>query len=136
MLPHAESHAPRPHPDAPQEIVENFDHYKKLHDSGPHFDPEKLVKHGAAEGVAQGEPVAADETSTIYDLPSRFWDTPALRWSPAEMEAINVCHTHSRSRAARRCWMPNRRSRKRIEERRHERLRAGRAVVVRGAVAA
>lgn len=84
-----ESHAPRPHPDAPQEIVENFDHYKKLHDSGPHFDPEKLVKHGGAEGAAQGEPVAADETSTIYDLPSRFWDTPSLRWSPAEMEAIN-----------------------------------------------
>lgn len=83
----AESHEPKPHPDAPKEVADNFDHYKKLHDSGPHFNPEKLEQSGA---VDLG-PVSGDEKSTVFDLPPRFWNTPSLRWSPMEVDAINVC---------------------------------------------
>ncbi|WFD03174.1 t-SNARE affecting a late Golgi compartment protein 2 [Malassezia obtusa] len=80
-----ESHEPKPHPDAPKEVADNFDHYKKLHDSGPHFNPEKLEQSGA---VDLG-PVSGDEKSTVFDLPPRFWNTPSLRWSPMEVDAIN-----------------------------------------------
>ena len=78
-----ESHEPKPHPDAPKDIAENFDHYKKLHDTGPHFNPDKLEQQNASQGESQ----ASEEASNLFDLPPRFWNTPSLRWSPAEMEA-------------------------------------------------
>lgn len=40
--------------------------------------------------VSSGEQDAISGASSVFDLPPRFWDTPSMRYSPVEMEAINV----------------------------------------------
>lgn len=81
-----EPHEPHPHPDAPPEIAKDFDNFRKTFETGPHFNPDKVVK----PDVSSGEQDAISGSSSVFDLPSRFWDTPSMRYSPMEMEAINV----------------------------------------------
>ncbi|WFD40338.1 uncharacterized protein MJAP1_003324 [Malassezia japonica] len=80
-----ETHEPHPHPDAPPEIAKDFDNFRKTFESGPHFNPDKVVK----PDVSSGEQDAISGASSVFDLPPRFWDTPSMRYSPVEMEAIN-----------------------------------------------
>ena len=61
-------------------------------ESGPHYDPSKLKPFSLDSGKsASGQTDSRDAVTTVFDLPRRFWDTPALRMSPAEMDAIQVC---------------------------------------------
>lgn len=102
--PVAEAHTPHPHPAAPSNIVSSFDHFQKVFASGPHFHPEKLEqpsssnsasspRSGSGSGLLgnvdmNGREVAED----IHLLPERFWKTPALAFSDAEMEAVMVSY--------------------------------------------
>ncbi|CBQ71441.1 conserved hypothetical protein [Sporisorium reilianum SRZ2] len=92
-----EAHTPHPHPAAPSSIVSSFDHFQKVFASGPHFHPEKLQQPSSqssqsgasASGLLgnvdmNGREVAED----VHLLPERFWRTPALAFSDAEMEAV------------------------------------------------
>lgn len=88
-----ESHTPHPHPEAPASVVSSFDHFQKVFSSGPHFHPEKLQSapasssSGAQQGVNMDGREAAED---IHLLPERFWKTPALAFSPEEMDAVMV----------------------------------------------
>ncbi|KAI3482031.1 hypothetical protein L1887_55346 [Cichorium endivia] len=97
-----ESHTPHPHPEAPASVVSSFDHFQKVFSSGPHFHPEKLQSapasssSGAQQGVNMDGREAAED---IHLLPERFWKTPALAFSPEEMDAVmtkDLRNAHSR----------------------------------------
>ncbi|EDP43319.1 hypothetical protein MGL_2329 [Malassezia globosa CBS 7966] len=82
-------HKPQPHPDAPEDIANNFEQFRQVLESGPHYDPSKLKPFSLDSGKsASGQTGSRDAVTTVFDLPRRFWDTPALRMSPAEMDAI------------------------------------------------
>lgn len=96
---YTERHEPHPHPDAPAEVAENFAHFKKMFDTGPHFDAAKLEELK----VSNQTQASSAEVNSVYDLPPRFWNTPSLRWSPEEMSAVMVRAPYSPSLVARQC---------------------------------
>lgn len=103
--PDAEPHEPHPHPDAPKDVAENFDSFRKTFLSGPHFQPDKIQRVDAAAGTEQTGKHACEDADALDDVPERFWNTPALQWSPSEMEAVMVgSHTHT----VRRLFSPRR----------------------------
>lgn len=59
-------------------MADSFDHFRKVFETGPHFDPSKRAP--AAPGIVDD----------LHQLPRQFWDTPALRWSNEELEAVMV----------------------------------------------
>lgn len=95
-----ETHKPHPHPAAPSSIVSSFDHFQKVFASGPHFHPEKLSSpqsSSSSESGSSGSGLLGDVdmndrevAEDIHLLPERFWRTPALTFSEAEMDAIMV----------------------------------------------
>ncbi|WFD23760.1 t-SNARE affecting a late Golgi compartment protein 2 [Malassezia equina] len=86
-------HEPKPHPDAPADIQNDFSRFREVLESGPHFDASKLKPFSlsdfepkpAAKSSSGGAKEAVDQ---IFDLPARYWNTPSLRFSEAEMDAI------------------------------------------------
>lgn len=94
-----ESHTPHPHPAAPQDVAQNFDHFQEVLQSGPHFHPEKIQQTsqassssnaGAEAGKKAESGGAAEVAEDLHDLPKRFWQTPALALEEKEMDAIMV----------------------------------------------
>ncbi|KAJ9476216.1 hypothetical protein PHBOTO_006290 [Pseudozyma hubeiensis] len=92
-----ETHTPHPHPAAPSSIVSSFDHFQKVFASGPHFHPEKLSspQSSSSESSSSGSGLLGnvdmndrEVAEDIHLLPERFWRTPALTFSDAEMDAI------------------------------------------------
>ncbi|GAK67610.1 uncharacterized protein PAN0_019d5838 [Moesziomyces antarcticus] len=85
-----QSHTPHPHPEAPASVVSSFEHFQKVFSSGPHFHPEKLQSQQATtSGQQQGVDMNGREAAEdIHLLPERFWKTPALAFSPEEMDAV------------------------------------------------
>ena len=88
-------HDPQPHPSAPEEVAKNFDNFRKIFETGPHFDPAKLkpfsLESSAPKaGGSASSSAKADAVDTLFDLPPRFWNTPSMRMSPAEMDAVQV----------------------------------------------
>nr|CDI56721.1 conserved hypothetical protein [Melanopsichium pennsylvanicum 4] len=97
----AEAHKPHPHPEAPPQIAQQFDHFQKVFSSGPHFHPEKLNQTSSSYSSSsslssqQGSGLlgnvdmkgreAAEDT---HLLPDRFWRTSALQWDEAELDAV------------------------------------------------
>lgn len=88
-------HDPQPHPSAPEEVAKNFDNFRKILETGPHFDPAKLKPFSLESsqpkaGGSASSSAKADAVDTLFDLPPRFWNTPSMRMSPAEMDAVQV----------------------------------------------
>lgn len=86
-------HDPQPHPSAPEEVAKNFDNFRKILETGPHFDPAKLKPFSLESsqpkaGGSASSSAKADAVDTLFDLPPRFWNTPSMRMSPAEMDAV------------------------------------------------
>ncbi|WFD35296.1 t-SNARE affecting a late Golgi compartment protein 2 [Malassezia cuniculi] len=75
-----EPHVPKPHPEAPADIAKDFERFRSVLESGPHFNPDKITE-SAASGIAS---IAED----LHELPRHFWSTPALQWSEEELEAV------------------------------------------------
>ncbi|CAO1617340.1 unnamed protein product [Parajaminaea phylloscopi] len=48
-------HTPHPHPAAPKQIAENFEHFQETFRSGPHFDPKKLQSLEQASDEARSQ---------------------------------------------------------------------------------
>ncbi|WFD20115.1 t-SNARE affecting a late Golgi compartment protein 2 [Malassezia caprae] len=86
-------HEPKPHPDAPADIQNDFARFREVLESGPHFDASKL-KPFSLNDFAPKAPAKSSGGSSenavdqIFDLPARYWNTPSLRFSEAEMDAI------------------------------------------------
>ncbi|CAD6888806.1 unnamed protein product [Tilletia controversa] len=90
------SHEPHAHPAAPPEIAKDFNHFKEVYSSGPHFHPEKLQQAASTaeeEEMAAPPPVAED----LHELPPRFWRTSSLVMEEDEMEAIMTGGASTRS---------------------------------------
>ncbi|TKY86980.1 hypothetical protein EX895_003657 [Sporisorium graminicola] len=93
-----EAHTPHPHPAAPSNIASSFDHFQKVFASGPHFHPEKLQQSSPSQSQSQQTSGSGllgnvdmndrEVAEDVHLLPERFWRTPALAFSDAEMEAI------------------------------------------------
>lgn len=64
-------------------------------ESGPHFDASKLKPFSLSDFAPKAPSKSSsgsskDAVDQIYDLPARYWNTPSLRFSEAEMDAIQV----------------------------------------------
>ncbi|KAN0062341.1 hypothetical protein ACQY0O_005223 [Thecaphora frezii] len=98
-----EAHVPHPHPAAPANIVSNFDKFQQTYESGPHFDPSKLL-HAPSSSSFSAAPSRSSSSSSgllanvsmsgrevaedTHLLPERFWRTPALVLGEEEMESV------------------------------------------------
>ncbi|WFD27357.1 hypothetical protein MNAN1_002353 [Malassezia nana] len=104
-------HEPHPHPDAPEAIQKDFARFREVLESGPHFDASKLkpfsLKDFEPKSPSKSSSGSAkDAVEHLFDLPERYWNTPSLRFSEKEMDAIQVRMTSSHpSRVARLCWI-------------------------------
>lgn len=94
-LPRSASHSVEPHPSAPAEIVKDFARFQEVRESGPHFDPAKLKPfslHDEKPKASGSSGASKNAVDSLFDLPPRFWNTPAMRMSSAEMDAVQVRH--------------------------------------------
>lgn len=113
-----EAHTPHPHPAAPSNIVSSFDHFQKVFASGPHFHPEKLQQQSSSSQTSTSSSSSGGGSSgllgdvdmndrevaqDVHLLPERFWRTPALIFSEAEMEAVMVSISDCAERVNRLC---------------------------------
>lgn len=91
---HDQQHTPHPHPAAPQDVANDFEHFQKVFASGPHFQPEKIqkVEHPlhSSQNSESKSPASNGAAEDLHDLPKRFWQTPALAIEEKEMDAIMV----------------------------------------------
>lgn len=85
-----------PHPCAPPEAQAQFDAFEKTRASGPHFDPAKvqsfaqIFSSGKESKSSPPSAAAEDAVEDLHQLPKRYWATPTLEITEAEMEAVNV----------------------------------------------
>lgn len=91
--------APKPHPAAPSDQAQSFDRFEQTRASGPHFDPSKVLSFdqifnsqssSSSSAGATSSTQAPDVVEDVHQLPKRYWATPTLAMSDAEMEAVNV----------------------------------------------
>ncbi|KAK0526613.1 hypothetical protein OC842_005142 [Tilletia horrida] len=90
------AHEAHPHPAAPPEVVKEFDHFKEVLSSGPHFHPEKLQQAsadgssggGGSGDAGKGGKAAAPVAQDLHDLAPRYWRTSSLAFEEDEMEAV------------------------------------------------
>lgn len=83
-----EPHQAGPHPSAPQDIADDFPRLRKLFESGPHFDASKLKPIVTSSSTTPS--ASPDAVDDLHELPRRFWDTPVIRWSEPELDAVQV----------------------------------------------
>lgn len=65
-------------------------------ESGPHFDASKLKPFSLSDFAPKApskssSSISKDAVDQVFDLPARYWNTPSLRLSEAEMDAVQVC---------------------------------------------
>ncbi|SHO78610.1 Uncharacterized protein MSYG_2957 [Malassezia sympodialis ATCC 42132] len=87
------SHEPQPHPDAPADIQKDFARFREVLESGPHFDASKLKPFSLSDFAPKApskssSSISKDAVDQVFDLPARYWNTPSLRLSEAEMDAV------------------------------------------------